>query len=145
MQFPVFIELRRSRLLVFFLLFLHCLASACVIVLPWSWLLIAPFLALIGASGWRALKPSGIIGLRLAASGALDCLRTGNERAAAVVLADSTVFNQLIVLRMKIDDARCVSSLTLLPDSMSSEDFRLLRLWLRWRGEALKDPAGPGV
>jgi hypothetical protein len=144
-QFPIHIELRRSRLLVFSLLLSHFLASACVIALSWSWLLILPLLVLIGVSAWCALQPSAIIGLRLATGGGLDCLIAGNERVAAVVLADSTVFNQLIVLRMEMGDARRVTNLILLTDSMSSEEFRLLRLWLRWRGESLNDSAGKGA
>lgn len=105
----------------------------CLIVLPWSWLLRALLLAPIGVSAWYALRPQKIIGLRLAAQGTLDCLLADGERIAAEVLSDSTVFNQLIVLRMRLGDARRVVNLALLPGSVSAEQFRVLRLWLRWQ------------
>ena len=60
------------------------------------------------------------------------------------MLPDSVVFNQLIVLRLRIGDTRRVVNLVLLPDSMSAEQFRVLRLWLRWRNDA-NESAGKGV
>ena len=133
MQFPIHIELHRSRLLVFSLLFFHALAVVCVLVLPWSWLLRSLLLCVVGVSAWHTLQKQKILGLRLSAQGGLDCLFAAGERIAASVLPDSTVFNQLIVLRLRIGDARRVVSLALLPDSMSAEQFRVLRLWLRWQ------------
>lgn len=133
MQFPVHIELHRSRILVFSLFLFHAVALTCVTVLPWSWPLRSLLLVPIGVSAWYALRPQKIIGLRLAAQGSLDCLLADGERTAAEVLSDSTVFNQLIVLRMRLGDARRVVNLTLLPGSVSAEQFRVLRLWLRWQ------------
>jgi toxin CptA len=141
-QFPIFIELRRSRFLVFLLLLFHSLAAACALALPW--LLRLALLGLIGLSAWRSLQPSKIVGLRLSERGGLDCLLTGSERTTALLLPDSVVFNQLIVLRMRIGEARRIVSIPLLPDSMSAEQFRMLRLWLRWRGEP-SEPVGKGV
>lgn len=144
MQFPIHIGLRRSRLLVVSLLLFHAMAAACIVALPWTWVWRSLLLAAIGVSAWHALQATEINGLRLAEHGELACLFADRERIAAVVLPDSTVFNQLIVLRMRIGDARRVVSLVLLPDSMSAEQFRLLRLWLRWRGEsgAIETTAG---
>lgn len=136
MQFPIHIELRRSRLLTFFLLLFHALAAGCVIALPWHWLLRLLLLALIGLSARRTLTPPKIVGLRLSVRAGLDCQLPGGELVAAAVFPDSAVFNQLIVLRMRIYCARRTVSLALLPDSMSSEQFRVLRLWLRWRDDA---------
>lgn len=136
MQFPIHIELRRSRLLVFFLLLFHALATACVIALAWPWPLRSLLLVLIAVSAWHNLRPQKIIGLRLAGDGGLDCLFAGGERTATLVLPDSTVFNHLIVLRLRVGDLRCVVSLVLLPGSISVEQFRVLRLWLRWCGKS---------
>lgn len=133
MQFPVHIELHRSRILVFSIFLFHAAAITCTIVLPWSWLWRALLLAPVGVSAWYALRPKKIVGLRLAAQGSLDCLLADGERTAAEVLSDSTVFNQLIVLRMRLGKAQRVVNLTLLPSSASAEQFRVLRLWLRWQ------------
>lgn len=136
MQFPIRIELRRSRLLVCFLALFHTLAATSVIILPWPWLLQSVLLSMIGWSTWRTLQSPGIVGLRLHEQGLLDCLLVGGDYAAAQVLPDSTVFNQLIVLRMRIGDVRRTVNLVLLPDSMSAGEIRVLRRWLRWRADA---------
>lgn len=133
MQFPVHIELHRSRILVFSLFLFHALALTCTIVLPWSWLWRSLLLAPIGVSAWYALHPHKIVGLRLAEQGSLDCLLADGERTAAEVLSDSAVFNRLIVLRLRLGDAPRVVNLALLPGSVSAEQFRVLRLWLRWQ------------
>jgi len=135
-QFPIHIELHRSRLLVFFLLLFHALAVVSVLVLPWSWLLRSVLLGVIGVSAWHALRKPKILGVRLSAQGGLDCLFAGDVRSAASLLPDSTVFNQLIILRLRIGDARGAINLALLPGSMSAEQFRVLRLWLRWRNDS---------
>lgn len=135
MQFPVSFELHRSRRLFVLLLLFHIFAAACVIALPWSWLVRLFVLLLIGWSLRQALLPSRIIGLRLSGYDGLDCLLIGTQRMPAYVLSDSTVFSQLIVLRLRIGEEQRVSHITLLPDQMSAEEFRILRLWLRWHTE----------
>jgi len=132
-QFPIHIELRRSRLLSFFLLLFHVLAGGCVVLLPWAWGLRFFLLALIGISAWRALRSSEIVGLRLAEGGEFAYLLANGDRVASVILPDSTVFNWLVVLRLREGDESKSNSLTLLPDSMSGGQFRVLRSWLRWR------------
>jgi len=56
--------------------------------------------------------------------------------ALSVSIASGTVvFSQLVVLRVRKNEQRRPMTLVLLPDSMSAEQFRVLRLWLRWRAE----------
>ena len=100
--------------------------------LPWHWTLLSPLGILLGVSLWRALQPTEIVGLRLSERAGLDCILPPGERIAVQILPDSTVFRQLLVLRLRFGDTGRVRSLALLPDSMSSEQFRVLRLWLRW-------------
>ncbi|KFB66575.1 protein YgfX [Candidatus Accumulibacter vicinus] len=134
MQFPINIELRRSRFLSFLMVLLHALAGACLWVLPWPaattrhWLLL-----IIALSLWHALRPSRIVGLRLGEDGALTLLSGDGDSMFVSPQADTTVFSQLIVVRIRNDDRGRLPSLVLLPDSMPAEQFRLLRLWLRWR------------
>ena len=141
MQFPIVIELRRSRLLVFLLVLLHGLAAGCALALPWSWPLRGVLLLAVGVSLGYVLRPSPILDLRLCAPDRLDCLLADGNRQALELHPDSTVFSQLIVLRLRVGEAKRVSGLVLLPDQMSAEQFRLLRLWLRWRSEP-KERAG---
>jgi len=141
-QFPITIELRRSRLLVVLLVLAHGLAAVCVFALPWPWLLRGALLLAIGVSLGCALRPSRIIGLRLCAPDRLDGMLLEGSGLKLDLQPESTVFSQLIALRLRLGEAKRVSSLVLLPDQMSAEQFRLLRLWLRWRAEP-KERAGP--
>jgi toxin CptA len=131
--FPIYIELHRSRLLLFLLLLFHALASGCVVVLPCSWGLRFVLLGLIGISMLRVLRPPDVVGLRLSESGELDCIFASGDRVACEILPDSTVFNWLVVLRYKLGEHSRPGSLALPTDSMSAGQFRVLRLWLRWR------------
>lgn len=138
MQFPIHIVLHRSRLLVVLLLLFHALAASSVIGLPWAWPVRYVLLFLLGFSLWNALKAPKILGLRLSADGSLVCRLADGEPAEALLLPDSAAFRQLIVLRMRIGDAWPITSLVLLPDSMPADQFRVLRLWLRWCGESAR-------
>ena len=135
MQFPIVIGLHRSILLSILLVLMHAAAAACLVVLPWPWILRGVFLLLVGGSLGYSLRRPKIVGLRLAARDRFECLLADGDRVAATVLADSTVFAQLIVLRLRIGEEVRVSSLVLLPDQMPAEQFRVLRLWLRWHAE----------
>lgn len=116
----------------------HVLAAGCVIGLPWAWPLQCLLLFLLGLSLSSVLRTPKIRGLRLAAGGRLACRFADGEPVEACLLPDTVAFGQLIVLRMRLGDARTITSLALLPDSMSANQFRLLRLWLRWRGESAR-------
>ena len=135
MQFPIVIGLHRSILLVILLVLVHAVAACCLVVLPSSWPLRCLLLLAVGCSLVCALRSPRIVGLRLAARDRLECLQGDGDRVAATVLDDSTVFTRLIVLRLRIGDETRASSLVLLPDQMSAEQFRVLRLWLRWHAE----------
>ena len=135
MQFPIVIGLHRSILLSILLVLMHAVAAACLVVLPWPWLLRGVLLLAVCCSLGYALRSPGIVGLRLAARDRLECLRANGDHVSATVLADSTVFSRLIVLRLRVGEEARVSSLVLLPDQMPAEQFRVLRLWLRWHAE----------
>jgi hypothetical protein len=132
-QFPVHIELHRSRLLSLFLIFFHTIAAVCVMSLPWHWVLQSLLGILLGVSIWHTLRPAEIVGLRLSERSGLDCILSAGDRIAVQILPDSTVFRHLLVLRLRLGDKGQVKSLVLLPDCMSSGQFRVLRLWLRWQ------------
>ena len=140
MQFPIRIELHRSTHLLFLLVFLHAAAAACICVLPWpvSWRSLG-LLPIVGSLVYALRRPR-ITGLRLAAGDRLECFLADGSRVAARVLRDSTVFSRLVVLRLRLGEERRTSSLVVLPDQVDAEEYRLLRLWLRWHAE----PKGDG-
>ena len=89
-------------------------------------------LALLGLSLWQVLQTSRIVGLSISSRDGLHCLFADDQRIPAIVLADSAVFGQLIVLRLRIGDEKRASNVTLMSDHMSANEFRIFRLWLRW-------------
>ena len=141
MQFPIPIELHRSFLLSCLLVLFHVLAAGCVVILPWPWLWRSSLLVVAGLSLWIALQPSRILGIRLCGRDAIEGAFSDGHREALSVLPDSTVFGKLIVLRFRVGDKRRACHLALLPDQMTIEQFRVLRLWLRWHTNGAKTPA----
>ncbi len=142
MQFPVFIKLRRSRLRLVLLLLFHTLAALCVVAAPVPSPIQILLGGLIGVSLWRALPPGQVLALSLSRRNGLQCLLPGDQRVSAVVLPDTTILGWLIVLRWRIEGESGVNSLLLFPDNMSAEEYRLLRICLRWgQHSALTEPA----
>lgn len=145
MHFPLHIELRRSRLLSFLTVWVHLVAGGCVWVLPWPAALRGGVLAILALSGWHALRRSVVVGLRLSEDGELAFLSTAGDRIAVSVRPDTVVFSQLIVLRARDEVQGSLRTLVVLPDSMSVEQFRQLRLWLRWRADASEQASAHDV
>ena len=132
MEIPIRIGLRRSRLLSWLLVVLHVLAAGSLFLAPWPAVARYSLMALVVLSAWHTLQPPTIVGLRLGENGEFGFLSPGGDFLPVTVQPDSAVFSWLIVLRVrKVGQCR-VHSLALFRDSMAAEQFRLLRLWLRW-------------
>jgi hypothetical protein len=140
-QFPLDLALQRSRLLAGLTILLHLLAAGSVWLLPWPLLARSMLLLLLAISAWSCLRPSPFVGIRLGARGELALRHVGGESVVCQVQPETTVFGRLVVLRLRDDQARR-RSLTLLPDSLSADQFRLLRLWLRWLADVDVLPPG---
>ena len=138
------IALEPSRTLFALLCLLHGAAMAA----PWA----------SGLPGWLSASLTGLAGAGLAAcvrrhrealrAGpwilALEdggwSLARGAGRHAVELLADTTVWEQLVVLRLR-DGAGRVHALALLPDTCTADEFRRLRVALRM---SRFRPAGAG-
>ena len=133
MRFPVFIDLRRSNLLLGALAGMHAAAAGAFLAMPWPLLLQTALCLALAASlahFIRSIRAPRIASLRLYENGALECLLPDGEHFPAIPLPDTTVFPWLVALRLDADGQKI--SLPLLPDHMSRDEFRRLRLWLRW-------------
>ena len=101
------------------------------------WIEVA-LLILILASAWRNLVrqrgPKSIVGLSLRGDGRLEFSRRDGTHGEAGIHPHTTVTAQFAVLLLC--QAGRSEVLVLLPDALAREDFRLLRLWLRWRTAA---------
>jgi hypothetical protein len=131
-RFPVFIGLRRSKLLVCSVFLMHCAAAGAVLAVSWPPPARIALLAALALSLPHSLRPSRVTSLRLYGDGGLECVLPDGTSLSAALLPGSAVFSWLVVLRLEIEDENATISLPLLPDSMSREEFRVLRLWLRW-------------
>lgn len=140
MQFPIEIRLRRSFSLRCFLTGIHALGAVGIFALPTNGSTLFLFV-LLGLSLWGALRPQKIIGLCISRHG-LACSWSTGQHIPAEVLSDSSVYSRWIVLRLLFPESAKTSTLTLFPDQMSPEDFRRLKVWLRWNG-LFKDKSDP--
>ncbi len=135
MRLPLTLQLHRSRRLDLLLASLHLAAMTATLLAALPLILRLLLLAAIAVAAGFTLRRLGRAACRLTlrGDGLLEIERDGAAAASAQVLAQSTVMNWLTVLLLRGERGR--EALTILPDALSSEDFRALRLWLRWRAE----------
>ena len=145
MQFPLVIELRRSRLLVFLLVLIHGTAVVACWLLPWPLAWRGAVMLFVALSLLRALHPAYVVGLRLAAPDRLECRLADGHLVGATVQAQSSVFARLIVLRLRLDEEGKPGrfrALVILPDQLETQQFCRLRVCLR--GLAGDEPRSRG-
>lgn len=137
MQFPITIGLHRSRFMDAIVLMMALLATAAIIGFPRApsiqavLLLVTWALAILA---WRQLKPT-IKAIRLERNGHLLIARSGEtEFSPAEPEPGATVHPWLTVLRLKTEDGLCTTLIAAV-DSLKREDFRLLRMFLRWQAK----------
>jgi len=77
--------------------------------------------------------PSAILALTLEGDRVVLTTRDG-EQLTGQILRDSLVTPYLTVLNVLPQGARMARSVIILPDSLDTESFRQLRVWLKWGG-----------
>lgn len=147
MQLPLTLELHPSRRLTLLLVVAHgaVLTAVTSTDLPvWYKLLVlfAITLSLIIALA-RMHGSRRVIRLTLRSDGLLVPERLHTQSIALRVHPHSTVTALLTVILFK--QGKRLKALTLLPDALNADDYRRLRLWLRWLAEtgAPGSPADP--
>ncbi len=145
MQFPITIGLYRSRFPDAFLAAAALLASLSALFFPQALAIRAALLLLIWGIAlwaWRRLAPP-LTALRLEADGGIQAAGDGQDFLPATILPDATVHPWLTVLRLELPGGkRCVLLVT--TGSASPDDFRRLRVFLRWRAD-FRRPARPSA
>lgn len=135
MQLPITIGLHRSLLLDTFVGGCALLASAGVLFFPRATIVqtsILAFVWLVAILAWRQLRPK-YSAIRLERDGQLSVSRPGEQEfSSANLLAGATVHAWLTVVRLKTGKGAC-TPLILAVDSVNPDDFRRLRVFLRWR------------
>ena len=137
MQFPITIGLRRSRFLDRALLALMLLAGGAILVFPRSTSLQVAVLLAIGVLSlysWRCLRPTLSV-IRLERDGNVMAVAAGaSEFSEATLLHGATVHPWLTTFRLEMADGGR-HSVVIAGDCMTREDFRRLRVFLRWRAQ----------
>lgn len=145
---PLAIDLRPSRLLAAMLAAAGAGALALLLWMPLPAAvqgLLAVVLCVAVAhailhDAWRWL-PRSIVALQLAGDGSLRCQTQDGRWREAQVLGSSCVTAWLTVLNLRLSGRRFGCSTVLLPDSLDAEDYRQLRVWLRWNGAVTQPDA----
>jgi toxin CptA len=134
------IDLHSSRQLIILIGLAHAGAAAVslVVELPGAAQLLlvlgiaASFVnALRGPALLRAV--SSITALELGEDGKLSIQTRQGDWCAATLLESSFVGPYLTVLSLKTEKSRFAHHAVIMADSLNAEDFRKLRVWLRWR------------
>ena len=118
------------------LLFAHILAAAGLfLVATHSWVLLCGYLALGMSGAWcirnagRGARANTIVDIAADRS----CIITGmHDSLSGLLCADSIALPWLVVLRIDCGGGRGARSIVLFPDSASADDWRHLRVFLRW-------------
>ena len=134
MQLPTTIGLHRSRLVDGILLVSTVLGLLALAFATWSLIiscLLAVMTLLAAVSAAHALTPR-IRVLRIAEDGRVSCLAAGESEFSPVrVLPGATAHPWLTVMRLTHAEGKWL--IVVAPDSAAPDEFRRLRVWLRWR------------
>ncbi len=79
--------------------------------------------------------PDAVVALEIASDDALSIQTRGGDWIRCEVLGSTYVTYLLVILNLKDLEHGRVKRAVILPDSIDAEDFRKLRVWLRWKGE----------
>lgn len=134
------IEVGSSRQFATLLVAMHGFAAVIFWVVPLPYWLAAMLMPVfLGSAGYylkrdcfRAL-PRSLVALRLQTDCRCDFQTRAGSWHEAVLLGSSFVSPNLTVLNLKPVGGRLAKHLVILPDAVDAEDFRRLRVWLKWR------------
>ena len=136
---PLRVELKPSRLAAS-MIAIGVVASAFLVAsLPGEWWLRAPMCLAIGAYGlWlvrsraQGTTPTSVIAIELDADMRASFTERRGRRIAGLVKPDSYVSAVLTTIVIHAPGARRSRAIAILPDMLASDDFRRLRVLLRF-------------
>jgi toxin CptA len=145
------IRLRPSRLLLVVLAIAHLVVLVIVLTMPMSYWITSALTIAVLTSMWHAIwhhallhGNHGATALKVSGNKLEVMLRSG-VWFPTQVLGSSYVSPWLTVLNLRLDGRRLAMHVVLLPDALDHDDFRRLRVWLRW-GDVLRHGAdGAGM
>ena len=127
------LDLKPSRLLAGALISVHGLAGAVAWISLSGWLQYLVWGAILGslAQAWRAVRPA--LSLELNEDGRASWRNRDGTWHEGRLGGSHFVSAGLAVVELETAGRRRRKRVILMADSVSPEDFRRLRVWLRWR------------
>lgn len=109
-----------------------------LLTLPWgikAIIVVILIISLIYYLKQDALLTANNAVVAFALSDEMQCIVTtkSGKSMACSVMSNTFVAPYLIVLNLKLTETFFACSVVILPDSIDVEEFRQLRVWLRWR------------
>lgn len=141
---PLFINFKPSRLLFIALLVMIGFMCMIVMLLPLQWQIKILLLLMLSASAYPLLRdvllklPGSCIAIRIDHQHRLEVLfKDGSSVTDVDISLDSVVTSYLTVIRYTQKNTPrwrrlFESRIIILPDSTDQQNFRKLRVWLRW-------------
>lgn len=131
--------LRASPRFAFLLFLIHSLALCALMTLPWPlWLRLLAMSGLLCSLvylSWRAAwlrMPASCVAVGLEGD-EIELIARNGAVVSGIVQRDTLVTPHVIVLNILPQGARCRRSVVIFGDAMEQEDFRALRVRLRWQ------------
>lgn len=135
--------LRTSPRLRLALALLYALAALAIWLAALDWRVKATLALGLAVAGLVALRRPPDLTLRCHADGRL-AMPVGDDWVTAQVLAATQVLPGLVSLGYRLPGQRRARWRAILADSLPEDDFRRLRIWLRWRAGVGTHRAGMG-
>lgn len=118
-------------------------ACLCVCSLPVSWWLKSIVCITLGLLGWKQVlrhallhASNSIVALAVNVKSELSCQYLSGDWLTAELLPTTTVTPRLTVLNLKLSEQHSKLSVVIMTDSIAEEEFRKLRVWLKWAHHA---------
>ena len=136
------IDLRPSRILAAILVIAHGAAIAVIALVSVPlWLKLIAIAALAVNLMFEIRQtvllraPDAVVALEIASDDALSIQTRRGDWITCEVLGSTYVIYFLAIVNLKEQGSGRAKRAVILPDSIDAEDFRKLRVWLRWKGE----------
>jgi toxin CptA len=81
------------------------------------------------------LTPDSAVAIEIGSDDKVGIRTRHGEWSEYAVLGNTCVTAYLTVLNLQQTDSRAIRRIAIFPDSVDAEDFRKLRVWLRWKEE----------
>ena len=140
MLLPHRLELHSSRSLASLLAVMHLAALVSLYPLPFAPWFQSALAVPLAMSAYISIRRHALLfaaesirELILKADGTAELLRNDGRRYDARVSSQSTVLPWLILMLLETSGSRGLNPLWILPDSLTVDDRRVLRTWLRWK------------